>query len=165
MGLHLRRQGIALAEAQDVDAGPVEDRARERLATPRRREVDVAVVADLRGDERDELLAAGRDVLVVRVRLVPLEHRELRVVLVREALVAEILAELVHPLEPADDQPLEVELGGDPQIQLAVERVVVGGERAGRGAAVQRLQNRGFDLDETLARRGSAGRPRSRARA
>ena len=97
-----------------------------------------------------EPLAALGDVVVVRVRLVPLEHRELGVVLGREALVAEVLADLVDALEAADDQPLEVQLGGDPQVQRAVERVVVGRERARGGAAVDRLQHRRLDLDEAL---------------
>ena len=97
---------------------------------------------------RDERLAARGDVVVVGVRLVPLEHRELRVVLERDALVAEVLADLVDALEAADDQALEVELGGDPQVQVAVELVVVGDERARRRAAVERLQDRRLDLDE-----------------
>ena len=106
------------------------------------------VAPTARGDRRDELLAARRDVLVVGVRLVPLEHRELGVVLGREALVAEVLADLVDALEAADDQALEVELGRDPQVQRAVERVVVRGERPAGAAAVDRLQDRRLDLDE-----------------
>ena len=86
--------------------------------------------------------------VVVRVGLVPLEHRELGVVLVRDALVAEVLADLVDPLEPAHDQALEVELVGDPQEQVAVERVVVGHERARERAAVERLEDRRLDLEE-----------------
>ena len=86
--------------------------------------------------------------MVVRVGLVGLEHRELGVVLVRDALVAEVLAELVDLLEAADDQPLQVELGRDPQVERAVERVVVGGERPRERAAVERLQHRRLDLQE-----------------
>jgi hypothetical protein len=48
-------------------------------------------------------------------------------VLERHALVAEVLAELVDALEAADDQPLEVQLGGDAQAEVAVERVEVRG--------------------------------------
>ena len=98
----------------------------------------------------DELLDANHRVLVVRVRLVPLEHRELGLVLVGDALVAEVLADLVHLLEPADDQPLEVELVGDSQIKVCVELVGVRDERLGEGAAVARLQNRCLDLDEAV---------------
>ena len=103
---------------EHVDAGARADRVGQRLAVPRRREVDLAGVADVGRDAGDQLLAALGDVVVVRVRLVPLEHRELGVVLERHALVAEVLADLVHALEPADDQPLEVELGRDPQVEV-----------------------------------------------
>ena len=89
-------------------------------------------------------------VAVVGVGLVPLEHRELWVVLERHPLVAEVLADLVHPLEPGHDQPLQVQLRGDPQIEHPVELVVVGGEGPGQRAAVERLQHRRLDLDEAV---------------
>ena len=71
--------------------------------------------------------------------------------LVRHALVAEVLAELVDALEAADDEPLEVQLGGDPQVEVAVELVVVRDERPRQRAAVERLEHRRLDLDEALA--------------
>ena len=121
-----------------------------RLSPPRRGQIDLPLVARLGGGVRDQALAARGDVLVVGVRLVPLEHRELGVVGAVDALVAEVLAELVHALEPADDQPFQVELGRDPQEELAIERVVVRRERPGERAPVERLQHRCLDLDEPL---------------
>ena len=127
--------------------------------------------------ERDLLehrLDAIHRVAEVGVRLVPLEHRELGLVLVRDALVAEVLADLVHALEPADDEPLEVELGRDPQVEVGVELVRARHERVREGAAVARLQHRRLDLDEALAvevapdrgddLRRAAGRARARPR-
>ena len=141
----------------DVDAGALEDRLAQGDPPPGRREVDLDPVAlDLGraqhplGDLGDEQLEVVRGLLVVGVGLVPLEHRELGVVLVRDALVAEVLAELVDAVDAADDQPLEVELGRDPQVEVAVERVVVGGEGPRQGAAVERLQDRRLDLDEAV---------------
>ena len=96
--------------------------------------------------------------VVVGVGLVPLEHRELGVVLVGDALVAEVLAELVDALEAADDQALEVELGGDPQVEVGIELVRVRHERAGERAAVTRLEDRGLDLDEALVVERAADR-------
>ena len=90
----------------------------------------------------------GHDVVVVGVGLVPLEHRELGVVLEADALVAEVLADLVDALEAADDAALEVELGGDAQVEVALELVVVGHEGPRHGAAVERLQDGRLDLDE-----------------
>src|SRR3954451_11481805 len=129
----------------DVDARPLRDRASERLARPRRLET---VLAQPARDEVHELLGAARDLLVVRVGLVPLEHRELGVVLERQSLVAEVLADLVHALEAADDEPLEVELDRDAQVEVAVEGVVVGRERARDPAAVDRLEHRRLDLHD-----------------
>ena len=101
-------------------------------------------------DGLDELLDPRHGVGVVRVGLVPLEHRELGRVLVGEALVAEVLAQLVDAVEPADDEALEVELVGDAEVEVGVEFVVVRDERLGEGTAVARLQHRGLDLEKTV---------------
>jgi hypothetical protein len=69
-------------------------------------------------------------------------------VLEADALVAEVPADLVDALEAADDQPLEVELDGDAEVERAVELVVMGRERARLAAAVDRLQHRRLHLDE-----------------
>ena len=63
-----------------------------------------------------------------------------------DAFVAEIVADLVDALEPTDDEPLEVQLVGNAQIQWHVERVVMRQERPGRGAAVLRLEDGGLHL-------------------
>ena len=76
----------------------------------------------------------------------------------RDALVAEVLADLVDALQAADDQALEVELGGDAQVHRRVERVEVRHERARQCAAVDRLQDRGLDLDEALVVEEAADR-------
>ena len=91
---------------------------------------------------------SAHHVVVVGVGLVELEHGELRIVGPVHALVPEVVADLVDPLEPAHQQPLEVQLVRDAQVQRHVQRVVVGDERPRRGAAVQRLQDRRLDLEE-----------------
>ena len=63
------------------------------------------------------------------------------------AFVAEVLREFVHALEAAHDQPFQVELVGDAHIERDVEGVVVGDERTGRGAARDRLEDRGLHLE------------------
>jgi hypothetical protein len=57
-------------------------------------------------------------------------------VLVADALVAEVLAELVDLVYAPHDQPLQVQLGGDPQVEVPIEGVVVGGERTRQRAPV-----------------------------
>ena len=71
-------------------------------------------------------------------------------VLEGDALVAKVLRELVHLLEPADDQALEVQLVGDPEVDVLVEVIGVRHERLRERAAVARLQDRRLDLDETF---------------
>ena len=71
--------------------------------------------------------------------------------LVRVALVAEVLRELVDLLEPADDETLEVELVGDAKVEIGVEQLRVRRERLREAAAVAWLQDRRLDLDEPLA--------------
>ena len=93
----------------------------------------------------------SHQVLVRRVGLVELEHRELGVVPGRDPLVAEVAVDLVDALDAADDQPLQVELGRDPQEEVDVERVVVRHERPGRRAAGERLHHRRLDLEVAAA--------------
>ena len=110
-------------------------------AGPRRRQVELVAVeahrraaGGLERDRRDHRLEETHHVLVVGVGLVALQHRELGVVVGVDALVAEDAAELVHLVHAAHDEPLEVELGGDAQVQPPVERAVLGHERLGHGA-------------------------------
>src|SRR5581483_3614291 len=96
---------------------------------PGRLEVELAIpvrepqrAADGHGRLADEDLAELHHRDVVGVGLVDLEHRELGVVLAVDPLVSEVVADLVHALETADQQPLQIELERDPQVQVDVER-------------------------------------------
>ena len=100
------------------------------------------------GHPGDQRLEIGCRLLVIGVGLVPLEHRELGVVLLGYALVAEVLAQFVDLLDPADHAPLEVQLGRDPQVELTIERVVVGRERSGECAPIERLEDRCLHFEE-----------------
>jgi hypothetical protein len=117
------------------------------------------------GGARDQALDAVHHHRVVGVRLVELEHRELGVVRAVDPLVPEVVPDLVHALEAAHDQPLEVQLVGDAQVERHVERVVVRRERPRGRAAVQRLQHRRLDLEvaEPVEERAH-GRDHPRAR-
>ena len=84
--------------------------------------------------------------------------------LVGDALVPEVSAQLVDALEAADDQALEVELGRDAQVEVGVELVRVRHERIGERAAVARLEDGRLDLEEAVlvevaADRGDHARP------
>ena len=122
---------------------------------PRRREIDLVLSVPhgrsaeyLAGERGEELLDERHHVGVIPVRRVAFEHREFGIVRPVHPLVAEILRELEHALHPADDEALEIELVRDAEIEIDVERVVMRDERARERPAVERLQDRGLDLDE-----------------
>jgi hypothetical protein len=143
------------ASSSQVDPEALEDQLAHRDPSPRLGQVDLlAVSVDHRAAERplrdvsEHLFGDRRDVVVVGVRAHELDDRELRRVLRRDALVAEHLAHVVDVLHPTDDAAVEKQLDRDPQVEVAVERVVVRRERPRAGAAGERLQGRRFDLDE-----------------
>ena len=96
----------------------------------------------------DHVFGELHQVVVVRIGLVELEHGEFGIVLGADALVAEIAIDLVHAIEPADHQPLQIELRRDAQKQVHVERIVMRLERPGRGAAGDLLHHRRFDFEK-----------------
>src|SRR6185437_7365831 len=62
--------------------------------------------------------------------------------------VAEDPPDLIDAFEAADDEALQVQLGGDAEREVAAEGVVVGREGLGDAAAGLMLQHRRLDLDE-----------------
>src|SRR5437773_1328670 len=131
------------------------DAREERQALPRPREVDRVLAPPQRepAEQRlrqigEELFGELHEILIVRIGLIELEHGEFWVVLRGHAFIPEVAVDLVHALEAADDQPLEVELRRDPQIEVHVEGVVVRLERARDGAARDGLHHRRLDLEE-----------------
>ena len=68
-----------------------------------------------------------------------------------DALVAEDAADFVHLVQPAYDETLQVQLGGDTEVKLLVQGVVMGDEGAGVGAGGNRHQDGGVHLDEAPA--------------
>ena len=130
-------------------------RRRRRQPPPGRGEVNlVALVGELKravGRLRHaahQALHQFHHVLVVGVRLIRLENRELGIVQRVDALIAEGLADLKHTLHAADHQTLEVELRRDAHVQTHLEGVVVCGERSRIGPAVPRLEARSLHLLE-----------------
>ena len=143
-----------------VRGGLPQRHAGERRAQRNRLAVELHfVLADRRlRHEANHLFGHRHQVLVVAVGLIELEHRELGIVPRRDAFVAEIAVDLVHALEAAHDQPLEIQLGRDAQKQIDVERVVMRAERPRHRAAGNRLHHRRLDLEipaavEELAQR------------
>ncbi len=139
----------------EVDARALLDGLSQGEALPGGREVQHRVAVGhleatqgLLGYIGHHLLHQLHDVLVIGIGLVGLQKGVLRVVLGGDALVAEDGPNLVDAVEAADDEALEVQLGGDAQIEVAVERVVVGDEGLGGGAPGRGLEDGRFDLQE-----------------
>ena len=143
------------AESAKVDPRPLLQRPVVGPLRPGRREVDLRFPlgeADPprgRGRREDELPGERHHRPPVGVGLVDLEHGELGVVAGGDPLVAEVAVEFVDPLPAPDQDPLQVELGGDPQVEIDVEGVVVGDEGPGRRPAHRRLHHRRLHLQET----------------
>ena len=69
----------------------------------------------------------------------------------RHPLVAEIPGDLIHALDTAHDEALEIELGRNTKKQIDVERVVMRAERPGHGAPGDRLHRRRLDFEVSAA--------------
>ena len=125
------------------------DRLAHGHALPGRRELDLVLLIANSGAARHLFGGVGEHVLgqfhhavIVDVGFVEFQHREFGVVLVADALVAEVAPDLVDRVVAADQQALEVQLEADAQVQILVKLVVVRDERARRRAAVDRLEDR-----------------------
>ncbi len=109
----------------------------------------LGLAADLHRQELEELFDQRHHVVVVGIGPVGFHLRELGIVRPVQAFVPEVLADFEHLLQAADNQPLQVELIGNPHEHLLFEHVVERFKRPRRGPAVNRLQDRRLDLDES----------------
>ena len=70
-----------------------------------------------------------RDFLEIGIGPVAFEHREFRIVLARNAFVAEVAVHFEDLVEPADEQTFQIKLRRNAQIKIEPERLVMGAER------------------------------------
>ena len=130
---------------------------RERAARPGAGHVDLLPLvgddlvtllapADLARDHLEEVLGERLHRGEVAIGAVGLHRGELGVVREVHALVAEVAADLEDALEAAHDEALERQLGGDAQIEVAIEGVEVRHERLGVGTAEDGVHHRRLDL-------------------
>src|SRR4051794_9135560 len=97
----------------------------------------------------NHLLDQVCDLFEISVGPVPFEHRELRIVPPRYAFVPEVSVQLENLVEPPDQEPLEVKLGRDSQIQVESERLVMSSKRLRRRAAGHGLEHRRLHFEKT----------------
>ena len=150
------RLGVG-GDRREIDAAVLLDGLDHRHALPVAQVDRLALIRDLQ--RTADVLRHGfhhfldevHHAVVIGVRLIQLDRRELGVMLRVHALVAEDAAHLVDAVHAADDQALQIELSLDAQHHIHVERVVVREERTRRRADLKRRQNRCIDLEEALA--------------
>ena len=119
----LAGQRLRVRVVLDVHAAAALQLLTQRQAGPRRREIDHIVAhRDLHGavyvlsQRRNQRFHHLHDGVVVGVGFVGFQQGELRVVVLVNSLVAENAADLIDLIETADDQALEVQLGGNAQV-------------------------------------------------
>ena len=137
--------------------GVLEDGLANRQALKRLAQIHrLAGVAQLQGTRHllrgiaNQRFGERHQVGVIPPGGIELHHGELGVVAHADAFVAVAAVDLEHPLKAADDQALEVKLGRNAQKHFLVQRVVVGFEGLGVGAARNRVQHGGFDFEEVV---------------
>lgn len=104
---------------------------------------------DVSRDRADEVLGQIHNPVVIGIRLIQFQQREFGVVARVHTLVAEHAAQLVHLLKAADDQPLEMQLQRDAEVEVDVERIMMRDEGARIGAAGHVVQDRRFHLQKS----------------
>ncbi len=87
-------------------------------------------------------------VVVIGVGHVELAGGELRIVGQVDALVTELTADLVHSLQTADHQLLQVQLGGDAHEHVQTEVIVVRHEGLGCGSTGDDVHHGSLDFEE-----------------
>lgn len=108
--------------------------------------LDLEAASKALNEARDHLLGHLHEVVHVGVGHVELADAELGVVREVDRLVAEDATHLVHAVEAADDELLEVQLGSDAEEEVEVERVVVRDEGLGRRSSGDHVHHGGLDL-------------------
>ena len=97
-------------------------------------------------DAFEQLFGKRHHPVVILILYIKFHASELRIVALVHTLVAEVLADFVHAFETAYDEAFQVKFCGDTKIQVDVERVVVGNERARAGSSRDGLQDRCLHL-------------------
>src|SRR4030042_6952712 len=148
---------VLVAHGHEVEARIFLQRLRDLHAPPGGLEADFLPLAGYRGaaDNRkggffDYLFRDRHHVVKIRIGLVELKHGEFRIVSAVDPFVAEALADFIDPVADARGEALEIWLQGYAQVERGVKGVVAPADRRGRGAAVHRLEDRGFNPEKIL---------------
>ena len=112
---------------------------------------DFSIAKNLLGDIASHLLHQAHHVGVVAVGLVTFKEGELRIMLNRDALVAEGTSYLVHLIKSPHYQPFEVQFQCDAEVKVVVKRLIMCCEGSCRSPSCLGLKHRRFYLYKPTA--------------
>mmetsp|Transcript_2418 Transcript_2418/g.6490 ORF Transcript_2418/g.6490 Transcript_2418/m.6490 type:complete len:480 (+) Transcript_2418:811-2250(+) len=142
--LHLLFQSLDHADALEGGGEIDLDLVHARFG----RVLDLVAPADFLDESRDEFLAHVHQVVVIGIGLVELEGGEFGIVGQIDALVAELPADFVDPVQASYHQHLEVQFGRHAQVQVHAEVVVVGDEGFRGRPSRDHVHHGGFHLQK-----------------
>ncbi len=147
-----------LIHFRDIDAceffnGPVHG-----IPFPRTFEIDLVLpylhfrcAVQVDRDFFDHFLHKIHHPFIILVGDVQLDLRKFRIMEATHAFVPEVFGKLVNPVKSTHNEPFQVQLIRDPEVQGHVQRIVESLERPGSGTTVQGLQHRRLHLEISLA--------------
>lgn len=103
---------------------------------------------DLLHHLREHILRQIQQIMEIRIRHIELTARILWIMRLINRLIPKVPANLIYPIQPPNDQLLQVQFRRNPHIQLHIEIVVVGDEGSGCGTPRYHIHHGGFDLEE-----------------
>ncbi len=112
---------------------------------------DHGASADLLSQIAEHALGEFHHALIIGIGLIELHQRELGIVAGIHTLVSENAADLIDALQTAHDQSLQIQLQGDAQLHILVQRIEMRLERSGCSTAGVRHQHGRLHLDEIPA--------------
>ena len=101
-------------------------------------------VVDLLADMLHQAFGALHHAVHIGIGLIELNGGELGVVGGVHAFVTEQTTNLVHPIKAADDAALQIQLGGNTQVQIHIQRIVMGDKGTGGSTTLNDIQNGGI---------------------
>ena len=88
--------------------------------------------------------------MIISIGLIKLDHGELGIMSRRQPFVAEIAIDLEDTFKATNHQPLQIQLWGNPQIHLLIQRIVVSDERFCGSTTGYHVHHRCFDFHEVM---------------
>ncbi|MNZ70286.1 hypothetical protein D3C78_886190 [compost metagenome] len=108
----------------------------------------LSITQHVLGQGAEQRLGQFDQIFVIRVSHIEFHHGELWVMTRRNAFVTEVTVDFEHALEATYHQTLQVQLWGNTQVHIDVQRIVVSHEWTSRSTTRDHLHHRGFDFHE-----------------